>query len=83
MKIYIGADFVPTDINRSPFENGDIHTLIGPKLYDMLCTADLNIFNLEVPLIDSNIPIAKFGNNLKFPTKTVNAFKRIPSFPYL
>lgn len=79
LKIYIGADFVPTDINRSAFENGDIHTLIGPKLYDMLCTTDLNIFNLEVPLTDSNTPIVKFGNNLKSPTKIVNAFKRIPS----
>ncbi|WP_455236655.1 CapA family protein [Veillonella sp.] len=79
MKIYIGADFVPTDINRSAFENGNIHTLIGPKLYDMLCTTDLNIFNLEVPLTDNDTPIDKFGHNLKSPTKTINGFKAIPS----
>lgn len=27
LKVYIGADFVPTDINRILFENGDIESI--------------------------------------------------------
>lgn len=79
MKVYIGADFVPTDINRLLFENGDMESIIGTHLYNMLCEADLNVFNLEVPLTDNNTPIDKFGHNLKSPTKTINGFKAIPS----
>ena len=79
LKVYIGADFVPTDINRILFEHGDIESIIGTQLYKMLCEADLNVFNLEVPLTDTNTPIDKFGHNLKSPTKTINGFKAIPS----
>lgn len=79
MKVYIGADFVPTDINRILFENGDMESIIGTSVYNMLCEADLNIFNLEVPLTDNDTPIDKFGHNLKSPTKTINGFKAIPS----
>ena len=79
LKVYIGADFVPTDINRILFENGDIESIIGTQLYKMLCEADLNVFNLEVPLTDTNTAIDKFGHNLKSPTKTINGFKAIPS----
>lgn len=78
LKVYIGADFVPTDINRLLFENGDMESIIGTHLYNMLCEADLNVFNLEVPLTDNNTPIDKFGHNLKSPTKTINGFKAIP-----
>lgn len=79
LKVYIGADFVPTDINRILFENGDMESIIGTSVYNMLCEADLNIFNLEVPLTDNDTPIDKFGHNLKSPTKTINGFKAIPS----
>lgn len=79
LKIYIGADFVPTDINRILFENGDMHSIIGTQLYSMLCEADLNVFNLEAPLTDNDTSIDKFGHNLKSPTKTINGFKAIPS----
>ena len=79
LKVYIGADFVPTDINRILFENGDIESIIGTSVYNMLCEADLNIFNLEVPLTDNDTPIDKFGHNLKSPTKTINGFTAIPS----
>lgn len=75
LKVYIGADFVPTDINCILFENGDIESIIGTQLYKMLCEADLNVFNLEVPLTDTNTAIDKFGHNLKSPTKTINGFK--------
>ena len=79
MKVYIGADFVPTDKNRILFEIGDMESIIGTQLYNMLCEADLNVFNLEVPLTDNDTSIDKFGHNLKSPTKTINGFKAIPS----
>ena len=79
LKVYIGADFVPTDVNRILFENGDMESIIGTQLYNMLCEADLNVFNLEVPLTDTDTPIDKFGHNLKSPRKTINGFKAIPS----
>lgn len=75
--MYIGADFVPTDINRILFESGDIESLVGSELYHMLEQADLNVFNLEVPLTDFDSPIDKFGNNLKSPTKTINAYTKL------
>ena len=75
--MYIGADFVPTDINRSLFESGDIVSLIGAELYAKLQQSDLNIFNLEVPLTDIDSPIDKFGNNLKSPTKTIHAYTKL------
>lgn len=75
MKLYIGADFVPTDINKSLFEEGKGEALVGKELYQILKQSDLNVFNLEVPLTDTETPIVKFGNNLIAPTKTVNGYK--------
>ena len=75
MKLYIGADFVPTDINKNLFEEGKGEALVGKELYEILKQSDLNVFNLEVPLTDAETPIVKFGNNLIAPTKTVNGYK--------
>ena len=77
MKLYIGADFVPTDINKSLFEEGNGEALVGKELYEILKQSDLNVFNLEVPLTDAETPIAKFGNNLIAPTKTVYGYKSL------
>ena len=77
MKLYIGADFVPTDINKSLFEEGNGEALIGKELYEILKQSDLNVFNLEVPLTDAETPIAKFGNNLIAPSKTVYGYKSL------
>ena len=63
MRIYIGADLVPTDINKALFENGNGEALVGKELYEILKQSDLNVFNLEVPLTDVETPIVKFGNN--------------------
>ena len=51
LKVYIAANFVPIDVNGILFENGDMESIIGTSVYNMLCEADLNIFNLEVPLV--------------------------------
>lgn len=77
MKLYIGADFVPTDINKSLFEEGNGEALVGKKLYEILKQSDLNVFNLEVPLTDAETPIVKFGNNLIAPSKTVYGYKAL------
>ena len=77
MKLYIGADFVPTDINKSLFEEGKGEALVGKELYEILKKSDLNIFNLEVPLTDAETPIVKFGNNLIAPSKTVYGYKAL------
>ena len=77
MKLYIGADFVPTDINKSLFEEGNGEALVGKELYEILKHSDLNVFNLEVPLTDVETPIVKFGNNLIAPSKTVYGYKAL------
>lgn len=77
MKLYIGADFVPTDINKSLFEEGNGEALVGKELYEILKQSDLNVFNLEVPLTDVETPIVKFGNNLIAPSKTVYGYKSL------
>ncbi|MDU8008253.1 MAG: CapA family protein [Veillonella sp.] len=73
--MYIGADLVPTDINKILFENGNGEAFLGKELYEILKQSDLNVFNLEVPLTDIETPIVKFGNNLIAPTKTINGYK--------
>lgn len=77
LKLYIGADFVPTDINRELFESGNGEALVGKELLGLLKESDLNVFNLEVPLTDASTPINKFGNNLKSPTKTIYGYKAL------
>lgn len=77
MKLYIGADFVPTDINKRLFEEGHGEALVGKELYEILKHSDLNVFNLEVPLTDAETPIVKFGNNLIAPSKTVYGYKSL------
>lgn len=49
MSIVIGADLVPTKSNVELFEKGDIDTLIGSELKDIILNADYRIFNLEIP----------------------------------
>lgn len=75
MNIIIGADLVPTESNFELFEKGDIDTLIGNELKDIIFGADYRIFNLEVPLVNETSPIKKCGPNLIAPTKCVSAYR--------
>ena len=59
MKVLIGADFVPTESNRTLFEQGNIAELFGSKLLEEIQKTDFRIFNVEVPLTDSLNPIKK------------------------
>ena len=42
--MYIGADLVPTDINKTLFENGNGEAFVGKELYEILKQSDLNVF---------------------------------------
>lgn len=75
MSIVIGADLVPTKSNVELFEKGDIDTLIGSELKDIILNADYRIFNLEIPLTDESNPIKKCGPNLIAPTKCISAYE--------
>lgn len=75
MNIIIGADLVPTKSNIELFEKGDVDTLIGRELTDIIRSADYRIFNLEVPLVNESSPIKKCGPNLIAPTHCISAYK--------
>lgn len=75
MSIVIGADLVPTKSNVELFEKGDIDTLIGSELKDIILNADYRIFNLEIPLTDESSPIKKCGPNLIASTKCISAYQ--------
>ena len=75
MKILIGEDLVPTDTNKSYFEEGNASEIVDKKIFDILNEADFRIFNLEVPLTDALCPIDKCGPNLVASTKSINGIK--------
>ena len=70
MNILIGADLVPTKSNMKYFENKDIEKLVDKNLLEKLNKANYKIFNLEVPLVDKEMPINKCGPNLITSTKS-------------
>lgn len=77
MKVLIGADLVPTETNTELFAAGDVRELVGDALLEILRSADLRIFNLEVPLTDKATPIDKNGPALIASTATVAAYKAL------
>lgn len=70
MKLIIGADLVPMPSNHAQFAQGDVQTLLGDPLLQVLQQADFRIFNLEIPLTDQPDPIKKCGPALIAPTAT-------------
>ena len=66
---------MPTKSNVELFEKGDIDTLIGSELKDIILNADYRIFNLEIPLTDESSPIKKCGPNLIASTKCISAYQ--------
>lgn len=68
---------VPTKSNFRLFTDGMIDKLVGKELINILEKSDFNMFNLEVPLTDSNNCIDKFGVCLKAPKATINAYKAL------
>ena len=77
MQLIIGGDLVPTKSNIDLFSNADITALLGDELLSLWNSADMRIFNLEVPLTDKENPIAKCGPNLVAPTSNVKGIKAL------
>lgn len=77
MKLVIGADIVPTKSNEEKFIHSDTVELVDIDLMKILKNADYRIFNLEVPLTDTENPIEKCGPNLIAPIATVNGIKAL------
>lgn len=78
MGILVMSDIVPPDIRDNSFIDGKIEELMDEKIYRLLCESDLNIVNLECPLIDESQKINKWGSYLKAPEDSVNLLKKIP-----
>lgn len=77
MSIIIGADIVPSASNKNLFVNGDIASLVGNDLINVLRDSDLRVFNLETPLTDVVAPIEKCGPALRADSATVNGLKKL------
>ena len=75
--ILIGGDTVPTESNLEMFVNGDINKLAGNDLKEILDSASFRIFNLEVPLTDTETPIFKHGPDLIAPVSSVKGYKSL------
>lgn len=77
MRLIIGGDLVPTNSNIDLFNNSDIKSLLGEELLSVWNSADIRIFNLEVPLTDTIDPISKNGPNLIAPESTINGIQAL------
>lgn len=77
MKLLIGADIVPTNSNITEFIRANTTALVDENLLGVLRNADYRIFNLEVPLTDTQRPIKKCGPNLIAPAASVNGIKAL------
>ncbi|WP_270658909.1 CapA family protein [Paraclostridium bifermentans] len=77
MKVLIGADVVPTESNFDLFREGNRTKLLGKELDDIWSSADVRVFNLEVPIFDKLNPIHKCGSNLIAPKSTINGIKAL------
>ena len=60
-RIIIGADVVPTDVNRQHFIDGTMQNVVTEEILNMLSDADFVAVNLEVPLTDTVDKIKKSG----------------------
>lgn len=77
MKILIGADIVPTATNQHFFEQEEMEKIVDGDLYEVLNKADYRVFNLEVPLTDTEAPIEKCGPNLIASAESAAGLKQL------
>lgn len=79
MKIVIGGDVVPTEASRECFAKKDFLQLFDDFFRELWTGADLRLFNLECPVVDSNKaePIAKSGPNLRCDEECINGIKSL------
>lgn len=76
-RIMLVGDFFPTEKNSSFFSSGDIESLFGTRICDLLSNADLTICNLEGALTDHNERCMKTGPVKVAPTSTIHAYKQL------
>lgn len=74
IKIFISGDFAPKMRVSEAIEEGNYQCLFNDVL-PIIKESDIAITNLECPLVDKGIPIAKTGPNLKASTKSIEAVK--------
>jgi poly-gamma-glutamate capsule biosynthesis protein CapA/YwtB (metallophosphatase superfamily) len=77
ISILIGGDLAPTQSNYSFFGEGNLKAIIDSNLINLLDAADYRIFNLEVPITDTEKPIKKDGPNLISPAQSINGLKAL------
>lgn len=77
LSILIGGDLGPTRSNSAFFSENQMKGVVGGELLSMLASADIRIFNLEVPLTDSPNPIEKDGPCLLAPSDTIRGIKSL------
>ena len=77
MDIIIAGDLVSTKSNIELFNNADLKTLLGEELLSVWNSSDIRIFNLEVPLSDTEDPIDKWGPHLIAPIATIKGIKAL------
>lgn len=77
VEIIIGSDVCPTPSNFESFSNANVENPFN-DLTDEFRHSDLNIINLECPLIRETTPIAKCGPVLGAPVDAINALKSLP-----
>ena len=73
-KIIIGGDISPTESNYKFFQSGNAKLLLK-NLVNKFNSSDLNIINLEGPLLTKKTPVDKIGPNLGANIKCVEFLK--------
>ena len=76
-RLIIGADIVPTISNQQYFEDAQMEKIVDEGILTVLNQADYRIFNLEVPLTDTEAPIQKNGPNLIASTASAAGMKQL------
>ncbi len=76
-KIIIGADVVPTDVNKQHFIDGTMQNVVSNEILQLLNDADFVAVNLEVPLTDVEDKLKKAGPNLSASTNTIAGYKKL------
>ncbi len=69
--IVSAGDLAPTPSNCSFFSSGIIESIVDAQLLEILSSADFRLFNLEVPLTDTEKAISKDGPILKAPVAAI------------
>lgn len=77
MKILIGGDIVAQKENEESFANGNAMDLLGSEIIEKLTESDINIYNLEAPITDANIPIDKQGPHIRQIKGVINGIKAL------